>query len=153
MIPTLLEQVNVRREDLCQLLQEEAITQLALLCKTRGQLGTLRDLILRHKQQEVIVRLEDRHGAGDIMKKMQTAKAEEMDQLMAQLRQAHTTNRETCLKLQDFPSDENLLARETNRLINQGLAIIAGFGKSSYTADILNRKSKQSHAFRICVCC
>ncbi len=143
-VPALLEQVHLRHEDLRNLLQEEAITQLALLCKTRGQLGTLRDLILRHKQEEIVVRLEDRHGASKIMEKMHNTKPEEINKLMEQLRQAHAANRETYLTLQNSPSEESLLAKKTNRLINQGLAIIAGFEKASYTADILNRKSNRA---------
>ncbi len=144
-VPTLLIQQQVRPQDLRNLLGEEAITQLALICKTRGQLRTLRDLILRHKQQEVIVRLEDRHGAGKIMEKIRNVSGQE-DRLllMEQLRDAHAANRATYLDLQNSPSEESRLATEINRLINRGLAIISGFEKSSYTADILSRKSNRA---------
>lgn len=131
-------------QDLRNLLMEEAITQLALICKTRGQLGTLRDLLLRHKQNEVIVRLEDRHGAGKIMEKIHNVTGEDKNLLMEQLRSAHAANRATYLDLQNSPSEESRLATEINRLINRGLAIISGFEKSSYTADILSRKSNRA---------
>jgi len=143
-VPALLEQRHLRYEDLRKVLQEEAVTQLALLCKTRGQLGRLRDLFLRHKQEDIVVRLEDRHGAGKIMEKLQDTKPEEMKELMELLRRAHTANRETYLTMQDSPSEEVLLSKVTNKLINQGLAIIADFEKASYTAEILNRKSNRA---------
>ena len=145
-VAALLEQVYLRIEDLRNLLGEEAITQLALLCKTRGQLGVLRDLVRQHKRQEVIVRLEDRHGASKIMEQMQSDAfgPEEKAQLMEQLRSAHAANRQTYLALKDSPSEESRLAHEINRLIDRGLAVIAGFEKSSYTADILNRRSNRA---------
>ena len=144
-VPTLLIQQQVRLQDLRNLLGEEAINQLALLCKTRGQLDILRNLLLRHKQQEVIVRLEDRHGAGKIMEKIRNMSGQE-DRflLMEQLRGAHAANRATYLDLQNSPSEESRLATEINRLINRGLAIISGFQKSSYTANILSRKSNRA---------
>lgn len=145
-VRSLLEQVHIRMEDLRNILGEEAITQLSLLCKTRGQLGVLRDLLLRHKQQEVIVRLEDRHRAGTIMEKLQSnlLKPEDKDQLMEDLRSAHSANRATYLQMKNSPSEESRLASDTNRLINRGLEIIARLEKSSYTADILNRKSNRA---------
>ena len=143
-VPTLLNEQQIRLQDLRHLLGEEAITQLALICKTRGQLGTLRDLLLRHKQQEVIVRLEDHHGAGGIMEKMRNVTGEDKFMLMEQLRSAHAANRATYLSLQNSPSEESRLATEINRLINRGLAIIADFEKSSYTADVLSRKSNRA---------
>ena len=80
-VPALLIQHELRLQDLCSLLGEEAITQLALICKTRGQLGTLRELLLRHKQQEVMVRLEDRHEAGKIMEDIQNGSGQ-VDRLL-----------------------------------------------------------------------
>ncbi|KAL8766869.1 MAG: hypothetical protein Q9209_006465 [Squamulea sp. 1 TL-2023] len=145
-VPVLLDQKNLRTEDLRNLLGEEAITRLALLCKTRGELGLLRDLIIRHKRQEIIVRLEDRHGAGRIMEKLQSisAQAEDKNQLRDQLRQAHAANREAYNKRRNEPSEEQRLASELNKLINRGLQIIAGLEKSAYTADILGRKSNRA---------
>ncbi|KAL8788907.1 MAG: hypothetical protein Q9213_001430 [Squamulea squamosa] len=145
-VPVLLDQIHIRVEDLRNLLGEEAITRLALLCKTRGELGLLRDLIIRHKQQEIVVRLEDRHGAAGIMERLQstTVPAEDKNQLREQLRQAHAANRETYIKRRNEPSEEQRQASELNRLINRGLQIIAGLEKSGYTADILDRKSNRA---------
>ena len=145
-VSALLEQVHLRVQDLCNLLSEQTITQLALLCKTRGQLDVLRNLILQHKQQEVIVRLEDRHGAGKIMEQMQSDAigSSEKIQLVEQLRNAHAANRRAYLALKDSPSEERRLACKINRLIDRGLAIITGLEKSSYTVDILNRRSNRA---------
>ncbi|KAI4090795.1 MAG: hypothetical protein L6R37_007838 [Teloschistes peruensis] len=38
-VPILLEQTHIRHSDLRNILDEEAVAQLALLCKTRGKLG------------------------------------------------------------------------------------------------------------------
>ncbi|KAL9582855.1 MAG: hypothetical protein Q9212_003054 [Teloschistes hypoglaucus] len=145
-VPMLLEQTEIRHSDLRNILEEEAVTQLALLCKTRGKLDVLRDLILRHKQEEVLIRLEDRHGAREIMERLQsdTVMENQTEQLREQLRQAHAANRETYAKLRDDPSEEQRRASELNRLIDRALQIISGFEKSSYTADILNRKSNRA---------
>ncbi|KAL8659914.1 MAG: hypothetical protein Q9202_006895 [Teloschistes flavicans] len=145
-IPILLEQTQIRYADLRKILEEEAVTQLALLCKTRGKLGVLRDLMLRHKQKEVVVRLEDRNGAKEIMERLQSGVVLEnqMDQLREQLRQAHAANRETYIKLRNVPSEEQRQASQLNKLIGRALQIIASFEKSSYTADILDRKSNRA---------
>ena len=127
------------------MLEEEAITRLALTCKTRGQLHDLHDLLVRHKQQEVLVRLEDRNGAAEIMEKIQaTRDIQEKDRLGENLRQAHAANRSTYQALKDSPSEDTKRISELNRLIDRGLRIISGFEKSSYTADILNRKSNRA---------
>ena len=145
-VPALLEEKQLRVDDLRNLLKEEAINQLALICKIRGQLGTLRNLILSHKQQEVIARLEDRHGAGEIMEKLQhdALKPEDKDKLLDQLRQAHKANRETYAALRDCPSEESRRVSEMNKLIDRALRIISGLEKSSYTANILDRKSNRA---------
>ena len=50
-------------EDLYDLLEEEAFTRLAIVCKTHNRLEALRALLLRHRQSVVItVRLEDVSG-------------------------------------------------------------------------------------------
>ena len=145
-VPILLEQKQLRLADLRSLLKEEAINRLALICKTRGQLRVLRDLIIGHKQQEIIVRLEDRHGALKVMDKLQSddVKPEERSQLMNQLRQAHKANRETYQALRDSPSEESRRATEINRLIDRALRMISDLEKSSYTADILSRRSNRA---------
>ena len=105
-VPALFSERQIRLEDLRNLLEEEAIDQLALICKTRGQLPILRDLILGHKQQ-ILIQLEDSQGAGKIMEKLQSdkIKPEEKEQLIEELRQAHTANRETYIELQSSPSE------------------------------------------------
>lgn len=145
-VPALLAEKQIRLEDLRNLLGEEAIQQLALICKIRGQLPVLRNLILGHKQQEIIRRLEDRHGAGKIMETLQsgTMKPEEKKQLMEALRKAHSANRESYIELQNAPNEECRRATEINRLIDRALRIISGLEKSAYTADILNRKSNRA---------
>ncbi|KAL8887367.1 MAG: hypothetical protein Q9215_005054 [Flavoplaca cf. flavocitrina] len=145
-VPLLLQQAQIKPSDLRSILAEEAFTQLTLLCKTRGRLGALRDLLIRHKRQEVVARLEDRHGAATIMEKLQSKTVAEQDKnkLREQLRQAHAANRETYAKLRNGLSEEQREASELNRSINQALQIVAGFEKSSYTADILNRKSNRA---------
>ncbi len=145
-ISLLLQQTQIGHSDLRNILAEEAVTQLALLCKTRGRLGALRDLLIRHKKQDVVVRMEDCYGADRIMERLQskTIREDEKDKLREQLRQAHAANREKYLKLRNESSEEQREAMELNRSINQALQVIAGFEKSSYTADILNRKSNRA---------
>ncbi|KAL8994969.1 MAG: hypothetical protein Q9169_005210 [Polycauliona sp. 2 TL-2023] len=145
-VPVLLQQTEIRASDLRNILAEEAFTQLALLCKTRGRLGELRELLIRHKRQDVVVRLKDRHGAAKIMEKLQsnTAAEDDKDRLRQQLRQAHAANRETYTKLLNEPSEEQREASGLTRSINQALQVVAGYEKSSYTAEILNRKSNRA---------
>ena len=92
------------------------------------------------------MRLEDRHGALKIMEKLQSddVKPEEREQLMDELRQAHKANREAYAALRESPSEESRRATEINRLIDRALRIISGLEKSSYTADILNRRSNRA---------
>lgn len=145
-IPLLLQQPQIRSSNLYNILAEEAFTQMALLCKTRGRLGALRDFLLRHKRQAIVVRLEDRHGAAKIMEKLQskTVTEHEKNKFREQLRQAHAANRETYTQLRNEPSEEMREVSQLNRSIDQALQIVAGFEKSSYTADILNRKSNRA---------
>ncbi|KAL8865678.1 MAG: hypothetical protein Q9174_006760, partial [Haloplaca sp. 1 TL-2023] len=122
------------------------MNQLALLCKTRGQLGDLRQLLLRHKQQQVLVRLEDRHGASAIMESMQSDSLAmgQRQSLMERLRKAHTANRETYRSSQDSSSEESEEVSRLNRRINDALQTISELEKSNYTADILNRRSNRA---------
>ena len=62
-VSELLKQSHIAVSDLRNLIEDEAMNQFALICKTRGQIGDLRTLLLRHKQQGMVLRLEDRHGA------------------------------------------------------------------------------------------
>ena len=144
-VTDLLDQNQIKSQDLRNLLAEEAISQLSLTCKTRGQLNDLRSLLIRHKQRELVVRLEDRHGANEAMKKVQVAKdPQEKSRFVEELRQAHAANRVSYQQMKDAPSEESRRVTELNRLIDRGLRIISGFEKSSYTADILSRKSNRA---------
>lgn len=67
-----LEQSWVDTQELMDLLEEEATENLAIIFKTRGYLGKRRSFLMRHKRQVVAVRLEDRHGAGEITRRMET---------------------------------------------------------------------------------
>ena len=103
----LLAENELEDADLKNLLREETFNNLALMCKTRGQLGELHRLLARHKQQEVVVRLEDRHGGGELMEELQaTTNAAEKLRLTERLREAHAANRVTYEQLKDQPSAE-----------------------------------------------
>lgn len=129
-VPKLLEQAQIAIPDLQNLLDVETVNHLALICKTRGQIGELRDLLLRHKQREIVLRLEDRHGASRIMEKMQgTVNPAEKAVFVTQLREAHALNRDTYRRLKDSPSDEARLATELNRSINRALTLLSDFEK------------------------
>ena len=145
-IDALLGQPQVDPPDLRNLLEDEAIDNLAIACKTRGHLGNLRSFLTKHKRQEVAVRLKDRHGAGDIMRQMEIANltSAQMDTLRSQLRAAHMSNRLSYTSSVQSPSEEARVATELNRLIDKALALITGIEKAGYTADILNRKSNRA---------
>ena len=136
-VSELLDESRIALEDLRNLLAEEAVTQLTLTCKTRGQLNDLRNFLLHNKQEEVVVRLEDCHGASEILKKIQEAAgAQEKDRLSEDLRQAHAHNRRTYQELRNAPNDDAKRITEPNRLINRGLRVVSGIEKSTYTANI-----------------
>ena len=65
-------------------------------------------------------------------------------QLSEQLHQAHTANRESYQDRKDCPSEDARAVTELNCLINHALQIISSYEKSSYTVDILNRKSNRA---------
>lgn len=94
----------------------------------------------------VAVRLEDRHGAGEIMRRMETVDLglEQMNLLRTQLRAAHVSNRSEYKQIMESPNEEARIATELNRAISNALAWIAGIEKASYTADILGRKSNRA---------
>lgn len=145
-IDALLGQSQVNPSDLRNLLEDEAIDSLAIACKTRGQLDSLRFFLTRHKQQEVAVRLKDHHGAGEILKQMETVNltSAQMDTLRSQLRAAHMSNRLSYTRSVQSHSEEARVASELNRLIDKALALITGIEKAGYTADILDRKSNRA---------
>lgn len=143
-VSALIDQPQIDPEELRQLLEEEAFNKLAIVCKTRGCLAKLRSFLTRHKRQEVAVRLEDLDGAGEIMKEMaerdHVLTLVQKDQLQAQLRAAHATNRSAYMKRLESPSEEAQTAKDLNRLIDSGLALLASIENAGYTADILGRK-------------
>ena len=145
-IDALLGQPQVDPPDLRNLLEDEAINNLAIACKTRGCLDSLRSFLTSHKRQDVAVRLEDRHGAGDIMRQMENANltSAQMNTLRSQLRAAHTSNRLSYTRSVQSPSEEARDAKELNRLIDKAIALITSIEKAGYTADILNRKSNRA---------
>ena len=145
-IDALLQQATVGSEDLEHLLEEEAFGQLALICKTRHKLTELRSFLIRHKQSEVLVRLEDTNGAGQILQKLRELDtiAKERQELSAQLREAHAANREAYLAQRDFPSEEVQAVKKVNSAIDRALASLAELEKAGYTADILSRKSNRA---------
>ena len=145
-INALLKQSQVNLPDLRNLLEDEAIDSLAIACKARGHLDSLRSFLARQKRQVVAVRLEDHHRAGEIMKQMESVNltSVQMDMLQSQLRAAHMSNRLSYTRLVQSLSEETRVATELNRLIDRALALITGIEKAGYTADILNRKSNRA---------
>lgn len=145
-VDMLLQQSFISADDLKQVLQDEALDRLAVICKTRGKLDVLRSLLLRQKRQEVAVRLEDRHGARHIMERLQKEElsVEEMPGLQIQLREAHAANRSAYQHLVESPSNEAREARELNREIDRAMAYLTSVDKAFYTADILSRKSNRA---------
>ncbi|KAL9610593.1 MAG: hypothetical protein Q9167_004719 [Letrouitia subvulpina] len=145
-VDALLQQQEIDGVDLACLLKEDTFQQLALVCKTSNQISRLRSFISRHKQQRVVIHLEDLHGASAILKKLQrdTRRREERNRLMSQLRDAHTANRRAYEFQRSHPSDRLRQVKETNRSIDRALAILADLERSEYTADILDRKSNRA---------
>ena len=144
-VPELLEETTLPIKDISNLLQEDAFGNLALACKLRDRLSDLRSLVSRHKQLEITVQLEDRHGAADLIRRLRgtddvTAKSELSDQL----RQAHAANRATYQQLKENPSEDVQAIMSLNRQIDKALQVITGLEKSGYTADILDRKSNRA---------
>ena len=78
-VPALLDRQHVRLQDPRDLLKEDSITP---SFKTHGQLSALRDLLHRHRQREIIVRLENHHGAEKTIRKFGNVLGQE-DRLFA----------------------------------------------------------------------
>ena len=106
----LLEQTQVNAQDPRYLLENEAVDSQAVVSKTRGCLNRLLSLLILigHTQQEVAMRLEDRHEAGEIMVKMRIADLtlEQISLLRTQIRVAHMLNCSTYMQLLDSPTEE-----------------------------------------------
>lgn len=145
-ITKLLAQAVIEQSDLANLLEDEAFNRLSVICKTRNCLQSLRHLLQRQKQPEIIVRFEDSHGASNILDAIQTGKlsVQECNQMREQLREAHAANRAAYLQSLNFPSKEVQKAKDLNRLIDRALASLADIESSAYTAEILGRKSNRA---------
>ncbi|KAL8937757.1 MAG: hypothetical protein Q9216_004263 [Gyalolechia sp. 2 TL-2023] len=145
-IDALLSQNRVDTNDIDDLLEEETFEQLALICKTRRKLADLRSFLLRHKQEEMIVRLKDIHGAGQILQELHESDPTSVDrqELTRRLREAHAANRQAYLAERDFPSAEVRGVKKLNRAVDHALSLLAEVEKADYTADILERKSNRA---------
>lgn len=145
-VTKLLEQAVLEQSDLANLLEDDVFNRLSVMCKTRGCLQSLRHLLQRQKQAEVIVRFEDGHGASNILEAMWNPQlsVQESNMMREQLREAHAANRATYLRARNFPSEEAQKAKDLNRLIDRALASLADVETSPYTADLLGRKSNRA---------
>lgn len=145
-ITKLLEQASIDQNDLANLLEDEALNQLAVICKTRNCLQPLRHLLQRQKQPEIIVGFEDCHGASKVLEAMQNSQlsVQECNKMREQLREAHAANRAAYLHALNFPSEEAQKAKDLNRRIDRALASLADVESSAYTAEILGRKSNRA---------
>ncbi|KAI4289688.1 MAG: hypothetical protein L6R35_001038 [Caloplaca aegaea] len=145
-IDSLLRQTTIDSNDMNYILQEEAFEQLALVCKTRHRLRDLRSFLTRHKQDEVIVRLEDTHGAGHLLQRLRSPdlSENEREDLSAQLRKAHLANREAYLKEKHSPREQVRATKRFNLALDHAMALLAALEKASYTANILSRKSNRA---------
>lgn len=145
-VTKLLAQAVVDQSDLANLLEDEAFHRLSVICKTRNCIQSLRHLLQRQKQPEIVVRFEDCHGASNILEAMQNSKLsmQESNKMREQLREAHAANRATYLHALNSPSKEAQKAKDLNRLIDRALASLANIESSAYTAEILGRKSNRA---------
>ncbi|KAI4202592.1 MAG: hypothetical protein LQ346_001952 [Caloplaca aetnensis] len=145
-VDRLLQERTVDPQDLVHLLEDEAFQQLALVCKTRHRITELRSFLVRHKQEEIIVRLEDTHGARNILQRLRETDTteNEREDLTAKLRQAHAANRQSYLTEKNCPSKEVQAMKQLNRTIDRALSGLSEMEKAGYTADILSRKSNRA---------
>lgn len=142
----LLDQNQLQPDDLYDVLEEEAFTRLAIVCKTHNHLHQLRALLLRHKQSEVTVQLKDVNGAGRLLEEMRSDKltSAQKDKFSGKLRDAHIANRAAYQHGMESSSNEVKVAIKTNRLIDRAFSILSGIEKADYTAEVLSRKSNRA---------
>jgi hypothetical protein len=142
----LLDETQLQPDDLYDLLEEEAFTRLAIVCKTHNHLHPLRALLLRHKQSEVTVQLKDVNGAGKLLEKMQgdNLTTAQKDKLRGKLRDAQIANRAAYRHEMNSSSNEMKVAIKTNRLIDRAFSILSSIEKAEYTAEVLSRKSNRA---------
>ncbi|KAL8995905.1 MAG: hypothetical protein Q9188_006698 [Gyalolechia gomerana] len=108
-------------------LKEQAFGQLALIYKTTRKLADLHSFLLRHKQEELIVRFEDTHRAGQILQKLHESDTTEADrqELISQLCEAHAANRQAYLAEKDSPSEEVRAVKKLNRPVDRAVSLLA----------------------------
>ncbi|KAL9111641.1 MAG: hypothetical protein Q9227_003914 [Pyrenula ochraceoflavens] len=147
-LDALLAGGSLNDADLEQILSEEAFNNLAVACKTRGRIQDLRSLLLGQKTEELNVKLEDVSGAADIVSRLSDPDIDitRRNMLQQQLREAHLKNRrhyQATLKNINESGQEQAI-RKRNRLVNHSLEQLAEIESSTYTADILSRRSNRA---------
>ncbi|KAJ7102915.1 hypothetical protein C8R44DRAFT_716226, partial [Mycena epipterygia] len=143
-IDVLLVQMNpqsIAQDELLDLLEEETFDALALLCKTRGLLPTLRDWLLARKERVSVIEIRDVSGAAEILQQLRDSAqpAAGADALRQKLRAAHQSN------LEDYRS--RLTVAQPSPLlphINRCLSALTALEKAGYAADILDRRSNRA---------
>ncbi|KAF4554550.1 Hypothetical protein D9617_4g003050 [Elsinoe fawcettii] len=139
---------NLDRSDAAQLLEDEAFANLSIACKTRGRIQELRYLLSAQKIEEVQVKLEDVAGAADIVEQLGQSALDtnRRSELQHRLREAHAQNRvhyQSALK-DAQESVEAQSIRAMNRAVNDALQQLAELERTTYTADILSRRSNRA---------
>ncbi|KAJ7187001.1 hypothetical protein C8R46DRAFT_880004 [Mycena filopes] len=135
---------SVSQDDLLDLLEEETFNSLALLCKTRGLLSTLRDWLVARKERVSVVEIRDVAGAADILEQLRGSgniaqPAVAGDSLRQQLRAAHQANLEDYRARLNNQTVSPLLPH-----VNRCLAALTALEKAGYGADILDRRSNRA---------
>ena len=134
--------------DLEQLLSDEALNNLSVACKTRGRIQDLRALLLNQKVEEINIKLEDVSGASDIVRQLSNTDLDQANSqvLQQKLREAHTNNRQHYQNATKNLKESGLeqATRKRNRLVNHALEQLAEVERSTYTADILTRRSNRA---------
>ncbi|KAJ7773657.1 hypothetical protein DFH07DRAFT_913026 [Mycena maculata] len=135
---------SIPQDEFLDLLEEETFDALALLCKTRGLLPTLRNWLLARKERVSVIEIRDVSGAADILQQLRvkgdgTQAAAGAEALRHRLRAAHQSN------LQDYRSRlANIQPSPLLPHINRCLAFLTALEKAGYAADILDRRSNRA---------
>ncbi|KAJ7140039.1 hypothetical protein C8R43DRAFT_601951 [Mycena crocata] len=134
---------SIPQDELLDLLEEETFGALALLCKTRGLLPTLRDWLVARKERASVVEIKDVSNAAGILQELReigdNREAVGADVLRQKLRAAHQSN------LEDYRS--RLTSSKPSTLlphVNRCLAALTALEKAGYGADILDRRSNRA---------
>lgn len=116
-----LARTNIKSKDLIGMIEPEAFTRMAIICKTRNLVGDLRAWLERHKQEEATARDVD---------------YTDLEMRFSVRKEIPTT---------ESPWDETNYwwPRKVNRFIDRALGILADVENSSYDAQILNARSNR----------